>query len=81
MTGITSTFKEMLNDIKELKAENARLRAALEAVEYTETPDVDTCPWCGGARIVYWDSIKARDIIERYHEPDCQRQTALGLQP
>jgi hypothetical protein len=48
-----------------IKAENNRLRAALEAVEWIE---VDLwrlcCPWCGS------DKSKA-------HKPDCQRQLAL----
>lgn len=51
--------------IAELEAENSALRAALEAVEY----DVHgICLWCAGE---YYSD----------HNPDCQRQAALGLTP
>jgi hypothetical protein len=55
----------------ELMAENERLRAALEAVEWINMVPGATshfwedCPWCGGHR------------IGRGHWPDCQRQAAL----
>lgn len=40
-----------------------RLAGALQVVEWD---DVGKCPWCGGR-------------TEHGHEPDCQRQIALGL--
>ncbi len=50
-----------------LRADNAKLRAALEAVEWITDPDhhdETLCPWCG--------SFEDDD-----HRPDCQRQAAL----
>ena len=55
--------------IAELEAENARLRAALEAVEWALDGLGDyRCPWCGA-----WRSD------DHGHRPDCQRQLALGI--
>lgn len=50
--------------LMELQAENAALRAALEAVEWLQVGARRSCPWCGG-------------IMK--HKPDCQRQKALGI--
>ena len=50
-------------EIKQLRAENDRLRAALEAVEYADMES--RCPWCGN-----W--------YNKGHAPNCQRQAALG---
>lgn len=48
--------------IEELRAENARLRAALEAVEWVGA--FISCPWC-------------MRIEAGGHRDDCQRQVAL----
>lgn len=51
--------------IADMQAENARLRAALEAVEWEYL--VSQCPWC---KSTYgWKA----------HAPNCARQVALGL--
>jgi hypothetical protein len=54
--------------IAERDADNARLRAALEAVEFVSHPAHigRWCPWCH---------------ILAAHTPDCQRQAALGIAP
>jgi len=52
--------------IADMKAENARLRAALEAVEWFTKFDITYCPWC----------VR---IKEHGHASDCARQIALGL--
>lgn len=55
-------------EIEQLRAEVARLRAALEAVEAVYDRDGNLyCPWCNGDN--------ASD-----HKPDCMRQKALGLE-
>jgi hypothetical protein len=60
-------------EIATLQAEVARLRAALEAVEWAcegyDHDEIGFCPWCG------W-----RENAHR-HRADCQRQLALGLTP
>ena len=53
----------LLDEVERLCVENARLRAALEAVEYADMES--RCPWCGN-----W--------YNKGHAPNCQRQAALG---
>lgn len=59
------------------KAEIARLRAALEAVEWvfsyyeSSLGGESSCPWCDAV----FDHIRDRGK----HAPDCLRQKALGL--
>ena len=55
---------------KRLEADNARLRAALEAVEWIEDccRIGQYCPWCRRHRA-------------SGHTPDCLRQAALGEEP
>ena len=58
-------------EAERLQAENARLRAALEAVEWVwnDRWELLACPWCD-----------AMCKVEKKgtHESDCQRQAALG---
>lgn len=49
------------------RADAARLRAVLEAVEWVPDAPHDWCPWCR-----MWE--------ENGHAPDCQRQAALAGQ-
>ena len=55
---------------RQLRAENTRLRAALEAVEWIEDccRIGQYCPWCRRHRA-------------SGHTPDCLRQAALGEEP
>jgi hypothetical protein len=53
------------------EAERGALRAAVEAVEWVETPvddeGINQCPWC-----LYYECLG-------HHAPDCLRQAALGI--
>jgi len=49
--------------------EIARLRAALEAVEWVHGTHYVYCPWCRGTAIGGNGT----------HDTDCQRQSALGI--
>jgi len=66
------------------QAENVRLRAALEAVEWVLDWDVcggeSACPWCDGAQFpITPTSPHLQSHRTHGHAPDCQRQAALGL--
>jgi hypothetical protein len=60
-----------IEQLEELEAGRDALRAAVEAVEWVETPvddeGINQCPWC-----LYYECLG-------HHAPDCQRQRALGL--
>lgn len=60
---------DMQAEVKQLQSEVARLRAALEAVEFVSDDDGrrEICPWCKAA--YGWCG----------HRPDCKRQIALGI--
>jgi len=59
-------FAGLHEGYKVLKAENERLRAALEAVEWVDDGEnYGWCPWCDATP-------------HGGHKPDCQRQIALG---
>ena len=69
-----SSQKMLLVDprrIAALEAEVVRLREALEAVEWAESPFLDAsepfCPWC--------------HCVTEGHKPDCMRQAALEPAP
>lgn len=61
------------DELDRLRAEVARLRAALEAVEWVQE-DIHGpyhqvyCPWCLNL-----------NLDHQKHDPTCQRQIALGL--
>jgi hypothetical protein len=63
-------MNELLSEIERLNAENARLRATLEAVEWVvvEGAGFKACPWC-------------EMTVEQGHRADCARQIALGIAP
>lgn len=55
----------------ELAADNARLRAAISAVEWVTGLDtLQACPWCGGF-------APGQPGLEPGHRPDCARQLAI----
>ena len=67
-------LQAIINDqgraIENGSADNARLRAALEAVEWVRYGASGyICPWCKTITGFYNET----------HKPDCQRQIALGL--
>ena len=54
--------------LKKANTENARLRSALEAVEWITRPSgFAVCAWCGHNK-------------KRGHHSECQRQVALGIE-
>ena len=58
---VLADYDEVLRENLRLRAQNTRLREALEAVVY----DADGyCPWCA-------------EYVPNGHAPDCQRQAAL----
>jgi hypothetical protein len=57
----------MGNHVRERDEQIAKLRAALEAVEWLQTSGRDYCPWC-------------LSTDRQGHDADCQRQAALGIQ-
>jgi hypothetical protein len=72
--------RELLQKIEALKTENAKLRAALQQVEWVWTGTSKQgdrteliCPWCKNAP----DSIGV-EYSRRGHKPDCLRQAALS---
>src|SRR5262245_9790266 len=54
--------------VEKAEADAARLRAALEIVEWISRYSILHCPWCGGH-------------MKDGHRPDCARQAALSPQP
>jgi len=65
---ITEIMARVQDDILRKDGEIARLRAALEAVDWVWSHHWGDweCPWCGEVKAVG-------------HAANCQRQTALGL--
>jgi hypothetical protein len=64
---MTSEAASLQARIEWLEAESAKLRAALEQVEWvykSHVRDNSICPWCDGDP-------------DSGHKPDCTRQTAL----
>ena len=58
-----------------LEADSARLRTALEAVEWINDDQASYCPWCLGRN--QWQSDAVHRRFPMGHAPDCQRQAAL----
>lgn len=66
MTKLDNAYPDPWQLVAELRAENERLRAALEDVEWVQDPELEEysyCPWC---------------LEKSEHATDCQRQIALG---
>lgn len=57
---------ECTRQVVTLQAENERLHAALEAIEFVECEGESWCPWC-------------EQFDFAGHSTDCQRQSALGI--
>jgi len=69
---------ELLEEYRDLRAQNEKMRGALEAVEWVQIGDKRICPWCHAEYGYY-----ARMFLQEFegskpqHKPDCLRQEAL----